>query len=344
MDLLEEFVDDNLLSKANILKYVDDYSIYSFYIKEELELYTKYSSPLRIGDDDPSFSLYYSKYEKAKDKILFKDNASGKYGDVFDFLEEYLGVGRKRVLLQINSDFGLGLDDEEVGTFKPQLIKSKPIRKGPTKIQITKHEKETKAYLEYWEFLEISKKTRDKFYMADVQVVHYKNGTDHATIVPKTLTISYEILGHYKVYHPFGERKYKFRNDFLDIYVEGALQLDFKQDFCVITKSIKECAFLYEHFSWECVAGKSETTKITPYFMNEVLKRKYKKVFIWLDNDDAGKKAQAEYLELYPWLIPVVFDSYIPDSDPTDLFTRAKKAGNRDVSLKYIEQLITKKL
>lgn len=344
MDLLEEFVDDNLLSKANILKYVDDYSIYSFYIKAELELYTKYSSPLRNGDDDPSFSMYYSKYERAKDKILFKDSALGKFGDVFDFLELYLGVNRKKVLLQINSDFKLGLADDEVGTFKPQLIKSRPLRKGPTKIQITKREKESSRYLEYWEVLEISQRTRDKFYMSDVHVVHYKNGVDHVSIVCKELTIGYEILGHYKVYQPFGDRKYKFRNDFLDVYVEGALQLEFKQDFAIITKSTKECAFLYEHFEWEAVAGKSETTKITPYFMNEVLKRKYKKVFIWLDNDEAGQKAQAEYLELYPWLIPVVFNSFIKDSDPTDLFTRVKEEGKRDIALAYIKQLITTKL
>lgn len=341
MDALKEFVDDNLLSKANILKYVDDYSIYSYYIGEELELYTKYSSPLRIGDDDPSFSLYYSKYKP--EFIWFKDNSTGKNGNVFTFLKEFLQVSTKTVLLQINSDFGLGLNDEEMGTFKPHLLKPAPVRKSPTKIEITVYPEETEEYLNYWDNLGITKKTRDKFYARDVHVIHYINDV-HLSIEVKTLTISYEILGHYKVYQPFADRKFKFRNNYLDIYVEGALQLDFKKDFAIITKSSKECMFMYEHFEWEAVAGKSETTPINPFFMTNVLQKRYLKVFIWLDNDDAGRTAQAKYLTKYPWLIPVVFDSFIVESDPTDLYSNAKKKGNEDVALRYLKQLITTKL
>jgi hypothetical protein len=341
MDILEEYVEDNILSKANVLKYVDDFSIYSFYIGEELELYTKYSSPLREGDDDPSFSLYYSKYERAKDKIWFKDQSQGIHGDVFKFLQQFLNLPLKTVLLQINSDFCLGLNDIEMGEFKPYVIKRPPIRKSPTKIEVTGHLEETKVYLDYWNFLEVSKRTRDRFYFKDVHVIHYINEV-HISIVAKELTISYEILGHYKIYQPFGDRKFKFRNDYLDIYVEGALQLEFKSDFAIITKSTKECAFLWEHFQWECVAGKSETTMINEFFMNNVLKKKYKRVYIWLDNDAAGREAQAKYLDLYPWLIPIVFDSYVKDSDPTDLFTRAKKQGIKDQALAYLKQLIIK--
>jgi hypothetical protein len=341
MDILEEFVDDNILSRANILKYIDDFSIYSFYIGEELELYTKYSSPLRLGDDDPSFSLYYSKYKP--DKILFKDNSTGVYGDVFKFLIEYLQKPIKTVLLQINSDFGLGLNDEEMGDFKPYLIKSAPVRKEPTKIEITAHPVESQAYLEYWDNLGITKRTRDKFYTKDVSVIHYISD-DHITVVAKILTISYEILGHYKIYQPFAERKYKFRNNYLDIYVEGALQLEFKADFCVITKSTKECMFMWEHFGWEAVAGKSETTPVNPFFMTHVLQKKYKQVFIWLDNDEAGKRSQAQYLEKYPWLIPVEFDNFITESDPTDLYLSSKVKGVQDVAIRYIKQLITTKI
>jgi hypothetical protein len=341
MDILREYVDENLLSKTNILKYVDDYSIYSFYIGSELELYTKYSSPLRIGDQDPSFSLYYSKYRP--DKIWFKDGATGVNGDVFKFLEKFLNVSTKTVLLQINSDFGLGLNHEDMGVFQPHLIKSTPVRKEPTKIQITSHTEETDAFLEYWGLLEIGKETRDKFYCKDVQVIHYINEV-HLTIDAKTLTISYEILGHYKIYQPYAERKFKFRNNYLDIYVEGALQLEFKSSFCVITKSTKECMFMWEHFRWEAVAGKSETTPINPFFMTNVLQKRYKKVFIWLDNDSAGKVAQAKYLEEYPWLIPIEFNDYIQESDPTDLFLNAKANGNRDIALRYLKQLLEHKL
>ena len=113
MDDIEKFVAYNLLSRKSILHSIDDYSIYSHYIGEELELRTKYSSPLRHGDVDPSFSLYYSKY--FDDVIMFKDSALNKSGSVFDFLMEFLQIPIRDVLLQINSDFGLGLDGEDVG-------------------------------------------------------------------------------------------------------------------------------------------------------------------------------------------------------------------------------------
>jgi hypothetical protein len=338
MDELQQYVNDNLLSRKNILSVIDDYSIYSYYIGEELELRTKYSSPLRHGDSDPSFSLFYSKY--FDDVIMYKDSAKNEFGNVFDFVESFLRVNTRECLLQINSDFGLGFDGDDVGNFKPHLVKSKPVKKHPTIITINKHQTPTKEFKEYWKFLEISSITLNKFFARNVRVIHYKNDDGCTTIVPRELTISYEILGTYKIYHPNGDKKFKFRNNFLDNYVEGAMQLSFESDFCIITKSTKECMFLWEHFKWEAVAGKSETTQIPEYFMNEVLKKNYKKVFIWLDNDDAGKEAQAKYLIRYPWLVPIVFDDYIKCSDPTDLFIHAKKLHQKEVALDYLKQLL----
>lgn len=338
MDILQQYVEDNLLSKKNILKYIDDYSLYSYYIGEELELVTKYSSPLREGDEDPSFSLYYSKY--VDDKILFKDSALGVYGDVFKFLEQYLGLSTKGVLLQINSDLKLGLDDEEVGAFKPVVLKPRPVKKSPVKIKVTLRDKQSKEFTEYFEALGIPQHVLDMYYARDVEVIHYIYDDGHVTIPARTLTISYEILGHYKIYQPFAERKYKFRNNYLDVYVEGALQLQFKHDFCIITKSTKECMFFRSHFDWDAVAGKSETTKIPAFFI-EKLRGKYHQLFIWLDNDQAGQRSQAEYLELYPWLIPIEFDNYIQHSDPTDLYLAA---DNKNNVIKYLNNLITSKL
>jgi hypothetical protein len=340
MDDLEKFVAYNLVSRKSILHSIDDYSIYSYYIGQELELRTKYSSPLRHGDEDPSFSLYYSKH--FENVIMYKDSALNKFGTVFDFLSEFLKIPIRDVLLQINSDFGLGLGGEDVGEFKPHLVKTKPIKKHPTKIEISKQEP-TKEFKRYWDKLEITNNTLNKFYCRCVRVMHYKSDIT-TTVVPRILTISYEILGTYKIYQPFADKKFKFRNNFLDIYVEGALQLTFTTDFCIITKSTKEIMFMFEHFGWESVAGKSETTMVSDHFMMNILKVNYKKVFVWLDNDTAGKVAQAKYLEQYDWLIPIEFDSYIPDSDPTDLFLRSKEKGNRNVALKYIKQLVTSKL
>jgi hypothetical protein len=345
MDILKQYVEENLVCKKNILKLVDDYSIYSFYIKAELELQTKYSSPLRKGDDDPSFSIYYSKYKKAKDMIMFKDSATGKYGNVFDFVRELMTNGKpitmKSVLLQINSDFGLGLDGAEVGEFKPHLIKSRPLKKHPAQIEITSYKVPTQAFQDYWNLLDISEATLEKYQVKDVKIIHYISEV-RKTIAPRELTISYEILGTYKLYQPFADKKNKFRNNYETRFIEGAMQLDFKRNFCIITKSTQECIFFYEHFSWECVAGKSENTMLGPRFMNNILKKKYKQVFIWLDPDEAGVKAQDKYIEMYPWLIPIKFHDYIVEKDPTDLYRAGKRDGKEMMVLQYLKKLIFK--
>ena len=347
MDLIEQFVDDNLVSKKNILKYIDDYSIYCFYIGAELELKTKYSSPIRKGDDDPSFSMYYSKYKKAENKILFKDSAVGIYGDVFKFVGALMSNGKpvsgREVLLQINSDLHLGLDGEDVGDFVPHLIKARPVRKPPTIIKITKHDYPTQEYLDYWNTLDIPLRTLARFYVSNPKIVHYISD-QHKAMLMRTLTISYEILGKYKIYCPMENKKFKFRNSFPSHFVEGALQLEFKRNFAIITKSMKECIFFYEHFGWESVAGTSENTMIPVHFMNNILKKKYKKVFLWLDPDAPGKIAQERYMEMYPWLIPITFHDYIEEKDPTDLYLAGKRDGKELMVLQYLKKLIFKHL
>lgn len=348
MDFLEEYLDENLLTKANVLELVDPFSIYSFYIGAELELYTKYSSPLRKGDDDPSFSLYFSRYNS--EVLMFKDNATGLNGDIFKFLRYLLGGGEqlvhlKEALLQINSDFKLelGSASQDRGEFIPHLIATTPLKREPVTIEVTGRPEISKEYLNYWEFLEISERTLRRFHCTDVQVIHFITDV-HISVAVRSMCVSYEIAGFYKTYQPFEERKYKFRNNYPTGFVEGAIQLKYEKDFCIITKSTKEIMFLEEHFGWESIAGTSENTPISEYFMNDVLRPKYKRVFIWLDNDEAGRVAQQRYLDKYDWLEPIVFGEFLDDTDPTDLFTRMKKQGDKEAALAYIKQLITKKL
>lgn len=343
MDEFRKCVEENSVSRENILKYVDQYSIFSYYIGDELETRTKYSSPLRQGDQDPSFSIWWS--DKYEGVMLFKDSATGRSGDVFVFLRSLLSsngamIPERSVLLQINKDFNLGLAGMEVEDFKPYVAKKIPIKRYPVKIEITEHITPTDEYKFYWEDLEISNVILKRYYVQNPRVVHYISEGVHKSIVPRTLTISYAILGHYKIYHPFEDKKFKFRNNYLDIYVEGAIQLTYKKNFCIITKSTKDILFFRQHFDWDTVAGTSENTMINPYFVENILRLKYDKVFIWLDPDEAGIKAQNKYLEMYPWMIPIKFDEFIKQKDPTDLFLAAKKAGKKEVALKYLKQLI----
>ena len=345
MDVLDEYLQDNLLSMDNILRLIDTYSIYSYYIGAELELRTRYSSPLREGDENPSFSMFSSRHDEGF--ILFKDSATGKKGSVFTFIRNLMSKGElipmRHVLLQINNDFGLGLNGEEVGEFKPHLVKAPPIKRTPTVIQITDKPEHSEQFIKYWKDLGISKEVQDMYYATEPQIVHYI-GAEHVTIYTRTLTIAYEILGKYKIYCPYEKKEFKFRNNYESNFVEGAMQLKFEKDFCIITKASKECMWFSSHFEWDSVAGKSENTMIPDRFMRNVLHYRYRVVFIWLDSDEAGVVAQQRYLDMYPWLIPIVMDENILQKDVTDFYLEGVKQSQAQKVLNYVYNLIMSKL
>jgi len=337
MDELDQYIKDNELSQPNLLNLVDDYDVYCEYIGTDLEIGVKYSSPLRDGDDDPSFVLFQSNRDH---KIMFKDHATGQTGNVFHFLNLFLGISLHDVYKQINYDFNLGLDgvdpDKEFKPIKKERVK---VIREPLTIKVTSKEKFSKTFLNYWDALGISKEMCERYYVSDVEVIHFITKSAHKFVYPKSLCIAYQILGTYKIYQPLGERAFKFRNNYPYRYVEGAIQLDFANDFCIITKSTKECMWFREHFGWDAVASTSENTMISDYFFKTTLS-KYKHVFIWLDLDTPGVRAQAKYLEKYPHLIPIVADRYPEFKDPTDLYEAAKREGWGKDALRYIKSLI----
>lgn len=336
MDVLDKYIEENDLTIPNILSLVDDYSIYSYYLNAELEINAKYSSPLREADDDPSFALYES---RSSGDILFKDHGNGLSGDVFTFLRNYLGFNLKQVLEQINSDLELGLGSGETKAKAiPVVLKKTPMKKEKVDIRITKEAVETQEYLDYWALLDISKETRDTYYCRDTGIVHFVSKSGTRTIAPKGVVISYEIPGYYKIYQPHSPR-FKFVNNYPYGYVEGAIQLRWNKPFAIITKSTKECMFFREHFDWDSVAGTSENTPISKPFMQKLFAA-YPTIFIWLDNDAPGIRAQNRYIEEYPQLIPITMKKGLVAKDPTDLYFLYKKEQRQQEVLQYIEKLI----
>ena len=335
-DIVQEYLNEHRLTTKKVLESIDDYSIYSHYIGVELEIYTKYSSPLREGDDDPSFVLFMSKYKD--DLIMFKDMASGEYGNVFKFLMLLFDASLYDVLSMVNKDFGLGIAGAKPSTVLAKKVFKLKVVKHPTKMWVTTQESSAE-FLDFWSKLDIGVPIQKMYRARDTVLIHYDTADYNAKVVPKSLCISYEINGHYKTYQPLGERRYKFRNDFPNGYVEGALQLKYEKDFAIITKSTKECMWFRQHFDFDGVAGTSETVMISEQFMLVHLKAKYKRVYIMLDNDEAGIKAQKKYTDLYPWLISVVLPKG-NTKDITDRYYEYKVNSRKQEVLDYVTKTI----
>jgi hypothetical protein len=316
MDEFENYIQDNSVTEENILKYIDDYSIYCHYLGFEPELSCKISSPLH-NDKDPSFVLYESdRYET----LMFFDYSLGLSGSVFKFVSQLFGISRRDAAYKINSDLEIGLGTGKESFDPGTLTKYKPKPKPKTVIRITSEQRYSQRFLEYWAQFGIVEQFLLYYNVREVCVLHLMQGPKRITIYPKGLCIAYPIYNEYKIYEP-NNPKFKFKNNYLREYVEGALQLTFEHDFVLITKSTKECIFFRNHFGWDAVASHSETVPIMQYFMIWLF-AKFKYVFIWLDNDGPGVKSQAQYLAKYPKLIPI--DCTHEQKDPTDMYKFAK--------------------
>lgn len=325
-DILTELAEDTL-TVQNVLELVDDYSLFCYYLGFDLELHTRYSSPLRPGDNNPSFSVFqsYSKDPtKQVGKLYFKDQATGISGDVIDFLITYFETDLASVLKQVNYDLNLcigGIEGKDQGVKASDFKKDKVLIKERVNLDLIPGEPNY-LFRDYWEGkYQIEPKTTSFYQATQPKALVYKYADGSRRVMySKTLCISYEIFKYYKFYWPFEEKQYKFRNNFPPEFVEGYMQLDKTAPYCIITKANKECMWFRQHFNLNACAGKSETTKIPPHLMMDLFSR-FPVVFLWLDADTTGQKMMLEYMALYPNLKPVYVPAGIKDKDPTDYHT-----------------------
>jgi hypothetical protein len=170
-------------------------------------------------------------------------------------------------------------------------------------------------------------------------IIHYSSQQTKKSfqIYVKELCIAYRIGSKHKLYFPYACKGNKFQNDYPPNWIEGLLQLKYHKNFIIITKSMKEVLFFREHFDWDTVAGKSETTLIPDHILRELF-YKYSKVYIWLDNDSAGRNAQEKYLNKYPTLIPVIYN--VEQKDPTDRYEYLKSQNKAQLALEEIKNCI----
>ena len=341
MEDLERIINENKLTIENVRDLVDDYSLISYYLGQELELNTRYSSPLREGDESPSFSIFYG-YDsnKNQDKLYFKDQAGFGKGGVIDFLKLYLNApSTQSVLEQINYDLKLGLDfDEKCNGLKPTLVKKIPVLKERPTIKIVS-KLPSKEFIEYWaKKYDITLEMLKFYNVKCVDTIQWKTTFKTTVQHPHTLCIAYTIGMYYKLYCPYAPKEDKFRNNYPSNYVEGYLQIDWsRNDLLVITKSTKECILFRQHWNIQAIAGKSETTIIQPEIMLKCLNH-FKRIVVWLDPDRTGIESTEKYISLYPSLIPAELPKGITEKDPTDIY-EVRRFKETDLLIKKVLSL-----
>lgn len=258
-----------------ILSKVSEYDIYAHYLGQ-FKVGAIYNSPFR-KDKNPSFGIYYSKRTK---QLLFKDHGTGECGNIVKFVSLYTGLTNyndilKDIVKQLNITTDTKLDSSK------QYIPS-----SETVIGIVR-QKFTPTDINYWSQFNISEKTLKKFNVNSIKY-YLCNGIVKGIYKEDNPMYAYKVYNNFKIYRPLADKYTKWRNNLTEYDIQGYAQLSSKGDTLIITKSMKDVMCLYE-MGIPAISPSSESTFI-PNDILEGLKKRFKRIIILFDRDNAGVK------------------------------------------------------
>ncbi len=314
---LNSIIFNATISKKEVLEYVTQEQIYSYYLEKQIEIPYKSSSPLR-DDDVPSFGLYY--HRDGSGTIMWNDYGLRESGDCFKLVSKMYNLNFNEALCKVMVDFGLSNFKISAKKVKNYSKIKKVIQKNPIRIGI-KTRKWNKADANYWSSYGISRKTLIKYNVIPIEYMFY-NGNP---IKVHKVSYAYQELKDdkvtYKIYQPL-RKEFKWINNSNSTVHQGYRQLPDTGELLIITKSLKDVMSIHDVLGITAVAIQSESVLIKDSVMDEY-KRRFTKVMCLFDNDNAGKRLSNEYLEKYN--IPHFF---MPEmEDVTDFSDLVKAIG-----------------
>lgn len=285
---MQDSFDDYLVTEQRVLSEVDEYSAYCFYLGYEPELRKAYHCPYR-KDDKPSFSLFNSR-KGASVQYMWKDSGDGRAGTLFTLVGLLFGIQGEDILRKIDEDFGLEYyEDSKPLILKPPLVPP-PTEKTAAHIRV-RYKKFNEEATVYWKQYIDNLQLLNTYNVRFVEAFWTREEQLYPTI-PKTLTFSYRIDNHFKVYQPFNS-DYKFINNFDESEIEGWEQLSATGDLLIITKSTKDVMVLRD-LGYDAIAPRGESILIPPHKLRE-LEQRFKRIIILFDNDGKHKASSYPY-------------------------------------------------
>lgn len=273
------------ISLEELLDKVNEVSIASKYLNV-YEIPCVINSPLR-QDNRPSFGLYTFDGHK----VRYIDYATGERGGVFDLLSKLWNIPYDEVLERVANDF---LDYEVSGRITTK------VSNGSTKIVVKEKEKSKieikvrswrKYDQDYWESYGVS---LDWLKYADVYPISHKIitkrgkrytfGADkyaYAFIERKEGNISI------KIYQPFNRDGFKWCTSTDSSVISLWTKVPTSGEEICICSSLKDALCLWSNTGIPCLATQGEGYSMSDTAISE-LKRRFKKVYVLFDNDEAG--------------------------------------------------------
>ena len=274
------------VSLDDILSKVTEADILSYYLGVT-EVPCIINSPLR-QDRRPSFGLYSPDGRR----IYYTDLSTRDRGGLFDLLGSMWNCGYKEVLIRINEDISKFSGSASIHTYTPCTVRSTSTYNRDTDLQCKV--RDWRDYdIEYWASYGIS---LEWLKYAEVYPISHKiiikGGQRYVFVADK---YAYAYVEHkegkvtLKIYQPFNKAGYKWSNKHDRSVISLWTKVPEYGDKICICSSLKDALCLYANANIPSLSIQGEGYNMSDTAISE-LKRRYKEIYILLDNDEAGLK------------------------------------------------------
>ncbi len=316
---------DNL---KDILKLTTEYDIYSFYIGDQFKIGKVMRSPLR-EDIHPSFGVYKS---SIRGNLMWKDQATGKTGNVVQFVSEKFNISYNDALKKILSD----IENANIScTEKGKYIQESYSR---TKTVISVQRKNfTDIDDQYWGQYYVSREILKKHNVYPIAAFWVNDIVSSIFYTKEKPLYAYQVFDKFQIYCPYGDKKNKFRTNTSIYDIHGLEQLPKYGNLLIITKSKKDVLVL-DKLGYTAIAPCGENTPIPENIMLN-LKERFTKIVILYDNDKAGmdgaKKLANEHSLPYTY-IPIEYHLMFKIKDVSDFIKNYKITKTKEMLKKIL--------
>lgn len=257
---------------------IDQLNLVSYYLNIKT-LPILIHSPLR-EDKNPSFALF-----SKNNKVYYMDFSTKDKGSIYDLLMKLWCCSFNECIERIQSDFKI-IDLSYYKGFKNKVTLS------AYKLNCIIREWEDYD-IKYWESFGINLKWLK---YSNVYPIKYKIITkDNNTFVYKADKYAYAYVEFkdnkttLKIYQPFNKDGFKWSNSHDKSVINLWTKLPNNGDKVCICSSLKDALCLWSNTGVPSIALQGEGYNMSDTAINE-LKRRFKDVYILLDNDEAGLK------------------------------------------------------
>lgn len=274
------------VSLDDILSKVTEADILSYYLGIT-EVPCIINSPLR-QDRRPSFGLYSPNGRR----IYYTDLSTRDRGGLFDLLGHMWNCSYKEVLTRINEDISKFNGSASIHTYTPCTVRSTSTYNRDTDLQCKI--RDWRDYdIEYWASYGIS---LEWLKYAEVYPISHKiviKGSQRYVFVADKYAYAYvehkEGKVTLKIYQPFNKAGYKWSNKHDRSVISLWTKVPEYGDKICICSSLKDALCLWANANIPSLSIQGEGYNMSDTAISE-LKRRYKEIYILLDNDEAGLK------------------------------------------------------